>query len=99
MRPYRNDRGRTIQSLLIALALLVAILPLPAAAGAPAAAPQAASTLAPLSGEEVRGQIFGWGPGVSMVSSLGGTFIYVGQETEPNAAASEFKFYKDESIR
>ena len=59
MRPYRNDRGRTVLSLLVTLALLVAILPLPAAAGTPAAAPQAASILASLSGEVVRGERIG----------------------------------------
>ena len=97
MRPYWNDRGRAILSLLVALALLAATLPLPAAAGSAPAAPQAANTLAPLSGEQVRGDIFGWGPGVTMGSSLGGTFIYSGQETEASVPASGFKFYKDAS--
>ena len=92
MRPYRNDRDRAILSLLVVLALLVTTLPLPVAAGAPAA-----RTLAPLSGEQVRGELNGWGSTTwSMAGSLGGTFIHItGQMTAGNDSASMFKFFKD----
>lgn len=79
---------------LATLTLLVALLLILMAAG------QDGSTLSlavPLSGEEVRGELFGWGPGVNMSAGLGGTFIYTGQETEPDDAVAEFKFYKSDS--
>ena len=97
MNRYRNGRGRTILPVLIALALLVAILPLPAAAGAPATLAPAASILAPLSGEQVRGELNGWGLTTwSMTGSLGGTFIHTtGLITDANDSSSEFKFFKD----
>jgi pullulanase-type alpha-1,6-glucosidase len=97
MNRYRNGRGRIILSVLIALALLFAILPLPAAAGAPATLARAASALAPLSGEQVRGELNGWGSTTwSMAGSLGGTFIHTtGLITDVSDSSSEFKFFKD----
>ena len=62
--------------------------------------PQAgqARALAPLSGEEVRGELDNWGsaPAWSMSASLGGTFVHVtGQVTNASDSVSEFKFFKD----
>lgn len=45
-------------------------------------------------GEEVRGELAGWGPGGSMSSSLGGTYVYSsGQVSAASDSVSEFKFY------
>ena len=74
---------------LIAFALLFSVVaPWRSAGAAPAA---------PLSGEQVRGELNGWGASVwSMSSSLGGTFIYSSaQATAANDTASEFKLFKD----
>ncbi|MCW1967423.1 MAG: pullulanase-type alpha-1,6-glucosidase, partial [Anaerolineae bacterium] len=49
-------------------------------------------------GEEVRGELAGWGPGWSMSSSLGGTYVYSsGQVSVASDSVSEFKFYKNSS--
>jgi pullulanase-type alpha-1,6-glucosidase len=86
MDSIRNERGRTILSLLVALALLVAALPLPTAAG---------TSAAPLSGEAVRGDLNSWGSW-AMTSSLGGTFIHTtGQITAGSDSSSLFKFFKN----
>ncbi len=96
MRPYRNDRGRAILSLLIALALLVAILPLPAAAGSPDGAAQALAARSPLAGEEVRGSLDDWQnpPAWTMSGSLGGTYIYNSAQIA-SCGAEQFKFYNN----
>ena len=53
--------------------------------------------LAAATGEQVRGELNGWGaPTWPMSGSLGGTFIYLtGQLTAPSDPISEFKFFKD----
>lgn len=52
-------------------------------------------TRAAATGEQLRGDLFGWGPGLAMSSSLGGTFLATsGQITAANTTAG-FKFFKD----
>ncbi|HNS04320.1 MAG TPA: hypothetical protein PKM78_18280, partial [Anaerolineae bacterium] len=93
MKSLRNRPVRAT-ALLIVLALLVVILPLPAAAGVSPTPAQMADALAPLSGEAVRGELNSWSTW-SMSGSLGGTFIHVtGQISAASDATSEFKFFK-----
>ena len=54
-------------------------------------------SLAPLSSEQVKGELNAWGTW-AMGGSLGGTFIYnTGQVTAGNDSFSAFKFFKDSS--
>lgn len=92
-----KQRRRLLPLFLVLALLLTSLAPAaitPAAAKGPATSIDTGNRIL-LTGEEVRGQIFGWGPGVSMSASLGGTFIYKGQESEVSNSASAFKFFKD----
>ena len=72
-----------ILAIVCALCLLVA-----AAAVRPLDAARAVEDLAPLSGEQVKGELNAWGTW-AMSSSLGGTFIYnTGQVTAGNDSFS-----------
>lgn len=53
--------------------------------------------LAAGAGEQVRGELNGWGAtSWPMTNSLGGTFVFLtGQINDPSDPASEFKFFKD----
>jgi len=74
----------------IALVLVLVAGLLPAALGAPK--PVSAS------GEQVKGELNGWGTW-SMTGSLGGTFIHTtGQVTAADDSASMFKFFKDSNL-
>ena len=51
--------------------------------------------LAAATGEQFRGDLFGWGPGIAMASSLGGTYIAVsGKITDASTPTTRFKFFK-----
>jgi pullulanase len=46
-------------------------------------------------GEELRGDLFGWGPGIAMSSSLGGTFVATSGQITDASTSKNFKFFKD----